>query len=186
MEEILEIIKRSDYNVVEQLGKIPSKISMLALLLCSEAHAKALVKILKTAHVPQETSADQFQDCVTSLTADNGLGFSDPDLTPRRRKYNEALHVSVECRGTTLAHVLVDTGSSLNVIPKKALDRLDCEGLTLNPSNIVVRAFDGSKRMVHGEVDLPIKVGTQTFNSTFYVMDIRPLLVLSARTAVDP
>ena len=41
-------------------------------------------------------------------------------------------------------------------------------------SNIVIRAFDGSKRMVHGEVDIPIKVGSQVFNSTFYVMDIRP------------
>ena len=80
----------------------------------------------------------------------------------------------MECRGTNLAHVLVDTGSSLNVLPKKALDILDCEGLTLKPSNIVVRAFDGSKRMVHGEVDVLIKVGTQTFSSTFYVMDIRP------------
>ena len=76
--------------------------------------------------------------------------------------------------GTTVAHDLVDTGSSLNVLPKKALDRLDCKGMTLKPSNIVVRAFDGSKRMVHGEVDIPIKVGTQIFNSTFYVMDIRP------------
>ena len=28
--------------------------------------------------------------------------------------------------------------------------------------------------MVHGEVDIPIKVGTQTFDSTFYGMDIRP------------
>ena len=51
-------------------------------------------------------------------------------------------------------------------LPKKALDRLDCEGLTLKPSNIVVRAFDGSKRMVHGEVDIPVKVGSQTFGST--------------------
>ena len=58
--------------------------------------------------------------------------------------------------------------------PKKALDRLDCEGLTLKPSNIVVRAFDGSKMMVHGEMDIPIKVGTRNFNSTFYVMDISP------------
>ena len=95
MEEILKIIKKSDYNVVEQLGHTPSKISMLALLLCSEAHAKALVKFLKTAHVPQETSADQFEDCVASLTADNGLGFSDADLTPRGRKNNDALHVSM-------------------------------------------------------------------------------------------
>ena len=43
-----------------------------------------------------------------------------------------------------------------------------------NTSNIVVRAFDGSKRMVHREVDIPIKVGSQTFGSTLYVMDIRP------------
>ena len=68
MEEILKIIKKSNYNVVEQLGQTPSKISMLALLLCSEAHAKALIRFLKTAHVPQETSADQFQECVASLT----------------------------------------------------------------------------------------------------------------------
>ena len=61
----------------------------------------------------------------------------------------------------------MDIGSSLNVLPKKALDRLDCEGLELKPSNIVVRAFDGSKRMVHGEVDIPIKVGSQVFESTF-------------------
>ena len=37
-----------------------------------------------------------------------------------------------------------------------------------------VRAFDGSKRVVHREVDIPVKVGSQTFGSTFYVMDIKP------------
>ena len=107
---------------------------MLDLLLCFEAHAKDLVNFLKTAYVPQETSADQFQDCVASLTADSGLGFLDVDLTLRGRKHNEPLHVLVECRGTTLAHVLVDIGSSMNALPKKSLDRLDYEGLTLNTS----------------------------------------------------
>ena len=69
--------------------------------------------------------------------------FFNDDLTPSGRKHNDVLHVSIKCRGTTLAHVLVDTGSSLNMLPKKALDRLDCEGLTLKPNNIVVRALDG-------------------------------------------
>ena len=118
------------------------------------------MKFLKSSHVPQESSADQFENCVASLTADNRLGFSDADLTPKGRKHNEAIHVSIECRGTTLAHVSVDMGSSLNVFPKGSLDRLDCEGLTLKSNNIMVRAFDGSKRMVHGEVDIPIKVGS--------------------------
>ena len=81
---------------------------MLSLLLCFEAHAKALIAFLKTAHVTQETSADQFKYCIASLTADNGLGFSDADLTTKGRSHNDALHVSIECRVTTMAHVLVD------------------------------------------------------------------------------
>ena len=58
MEEILKIIKKSDYNVVEQLGQTPLKISMLAMLLYSEAHAKVLIRFVKMSYVPQETSAD--------------------------------------------------------------------------------------------------------------------------------
>ena len=123
MEEILKIIKKSDFKIVEKLGKTPSKISMLALLLFSDAHAQALIKFLKKSHVPQETTSDQFENCVASLTADNGLGFSDADLTPVGRNHNKALHVSVECKGTTMARVLVDTGSSINVLPKGSLDR---------------------------------------------------------------
>ena len=82
---------------------------MLSLLLCTEAHAKALVKFLKTAHVPQEISADQFGSYVASLTTDNVLGFSDADLTLEGRNHNRALYVSIEYKGTTLSHVLIDT-----------------------------------------------------------------------------
>ena len=115
-----------------------------------------------------------FENYVSSLTTDNGLGFSNADLTPEGRNHNKTLYVSIECRGTTLDHMLVDTGSSLNVLPKGAIDRLDYKGFVLNPSDILVRAFDGSKRMVHREVDLPVRVESQVLNSTFYVMDIRP------------
>lgn len=56
VDEFLRIIKKSDYRVVDQLNQTPSKISMLSLLMCSEAHRDALVKFLRTAHVPQEIS----------------------------------------------------------------------------------------------------------------------------------
>ena len=95
MEEILKIIRKSDYQIVEQLRQTPSMISMMYLLLCSDAHAQALIKFLKNAHVPQETTADQFENCVESLTVDNGLGFSDADLTPMGKNHNKALHVSI-------------------------------------------------------------------------------------------
>ena len=59
------------------------------------------MKFLKSAYVPQEISADQFENCVASLTTDNRLGFSDANFTPEGRNYNKALYVSIECRGTT-------------------------------------------------------------------------------------
>lgn len=37
---------------------------------------------------------------------------------------------------------------------------------------VVVKAFNGSKRTIIGEVDLPIMIGPQVFQVTFQVMDI--------------
>src|SRR3954468_4937733 len=108
MEEILKIICKSDYNIVEQLGHTASKISMLFLLKYSEAHAKALMRFLKAAHVPPEISFVKFEYCFYNLMVNNGLGFSDVDLTPAGKNHNKALHISIECNGATLSHVLVD------------------------------------------------------------------------------
>ncbi|KAI5409648.1 hypothetical protein KIW84_055187 [Lathyrus oleraceus] len=174
VDELLRIIKKSDYKVVDQLIQTPSKISILSLLLCSEAHKEALLKVLNAAYVPQEISVNQLEGVVANVHASNGLGFTDSDLTPAGRNHNKALHILMECKDTVLSHVLVDTGSSLNVLPKRALSRLDVEGLILKPFDLVVKAFDGSKRSMFGEVELPILIGSQTFNTVFYVMDISP------------
>ena len=55
-EQLLRILKRSDYKLVDQLNQTPSKISILSLLLCSEAHRNALLKTLCSAHVTQDIS----------------------------------------------------------------------------------------------------------------------------------
>jgi hypothetical protein len=41
-DEVLKIIKKSEYNMVEQLLHTPSKIFVLSLLMNSEAHREAL------------------------------------------------------------------------------------------------------------------------------------------------
>src|ERR1044072_9959970 len=128
------------------------------------------MKLLSTAFVPQEISVGKFENVCASISANNGLGFTDCDLPPEGQSHNKALHISMECRGTTLSRVLVDTGSSLNVIPKSALMKIDYGSLELRPSDLIVKAFDGSKRSVFGEIDLPIKVSPKIFTSIFYVM----------------
>ncbi|XP_058763854.1 uncharacterized protein LOC131637289 [Vicia villosa] len=173
-EEFLKMIKRSDYRVVDQLHQTQSKISILQLLLSSEAHRDSLMKILNAAHVAKEITVDQFDGVVANLTSGARLGFDDSELPPQGRAHNKALHISIRCGSTSLSRVLTDTGSSLNVLPKTSLMKLTLEGIIIRPSSMVVKAFDGSQSTVFGEVDLPIKIGPHTFYITFQVMDIEP------------
>jgi hypothetical protein len=174
VEEFMNIIKKGDYKIVDQLNQTPSKIPILSLLLCSEAHHNALLKMLNLAYVPQEISVNQLEGVIANVSTRHGVGFTDLDLTPEGRNHNKALHITMECKGAVLSHVLVDTGSSLNVLPKKILGKIDVERVVLTPSDLIVRAFDGSKRSVFGEVTLPVKIGPEVFDIIFYVMDIQP------------
>ena len=90
------------------------------------------------------------------------------------RGHNKALHVSVKYAYHMVAKVLVDNGYSLNVIPKMTLEKFSFDASYMRPSSMVVRAFDGSRRDMRGENDLPIQIGPCIFQITFQVMDITP------------
>lgn len=62
-----------------------------------------------------------------------------------------------------MSNVLVDTGSSLNVLPKSTFSRLSYQGAPMRYTVVVVKAFEGSRKIVIGEVDLPIKIGLSDF-----------------------
>ncbi|KAI5431301.1 hypothetical protein KIW84_035467 [Lathyrus oleraceus] len=158
-DEMLTLIKKSEYNVVDQLLQTPSKISVLSLLLNSEPHREALQKVLDLAYVDHDVTIEQFDSIVANITACNTLSFCDADLPEEGRDHNMALHISMNCKTDAMSNVLVDTGSSLNVLPKTTLSRLSYQGPPLRQSGVVVKAFDGSRKTVIGEVDLPIKIG---------------------------
>jgi hypothetical protein len=137
-DETLKIIKRSDYKVVDHLSQTPAKISILSLLKSSEAHKMALLKFLDNSYVAEDITINQLDVAISSLNDGSCLSFTDADLPPNGGNHNTALHISVTCGGTTLARVLVDTGSTLNVIPKTTLAQLQVEGEILKPSSLIV------------------------------------------------
>jgi len=53
-----------------------------------------------------------------NITACNSLSFSDEELPEEGKNHNLALHISVNCKTDALSNVLVDMGSSLNVMAK--------------------------------------------------------------------
>jgi len=172
--EFLKFIQQSEYKVVDQLNRMPAKVSLLELLMHSDSHWKLLMKILSGAHVDQKISLDKFERIVSHITANNYLTFTEEELRSEGRGHNKALHISVKCMNHFISRVLIDNDSSLNVMPKTTLNKLPSDGIHLRPSTMVVRAFDGSRREVVGEVELPVQVGPCTFQVVFQVMDISP------------
>ncbi|KAI5400549.1 hypothetical protein KIW84_065438 [Lathyrus oleraceus] len=173
-DEMLRLIKKSEYNVVDQLLQTPSKVFVLSLLLNSEPHREALQKVLDVAYVDHDVTIEQFNSIVANITACNNLSFCDSDLPEEGRDHNLALHISMNCKDDAMSNVLVDTGSSLNVLPKSTLSRLSYQGPPMRQSGVVVKVFDGSSKTVIREVDLPIKIGPSDFQITFQVMNIHP------------
>ncbi|XP_040940227.1 uncharacterized protein [Gossypium hirsutum] len=73
--EFLKFIKHSEYNVVEQLSKQLARISVLSLLLNSEPHRNALLKVLNQAYVASNIFIEKLdslseEDIVASIFAD--------------------------------------------------------------------------------------------------------------------
>lgn len=67
-EEFLKIIKKSDYKVVDQLNQTLSKISMLSLLVISEAHRDSLMKVLSDAYITKDIIVEQFDYVIACVT----------------------------------------------------------------------------------------------------------------------
>ncbi|KAI5425081.1 hypothetical protein KIW84_031036 [Lathyrus oleraceus] len=150
-DEILRLIKRSEYNVVDQLLQTPSKIYVLSLLMNSEPHREALQRVLDVAYVDHDVTIEQFDSIVANITACNNLSFCDADLPEEGKHHNLALHISMNCKDDALS----------NRPP-------------MRQSGVVVKAFDGSCKTVIGELELPIKIGPSDFRIIFQVMDIHP------------
>ena len=170
--EFLQIIQQSEFKVVEQLNKTQARVSLLELLMSSEPHRVLLVKVLNEAHVPQDISVEGFEGIVNNITANNYLTFIEEEIHVEGRGHNRALHVYVMCMDHIVAKVLVDNGSSLNVMRKSTLGKLPFNASHLRPSSMIVRAFDGTHRNIIGEIELPIQIGPHACQVTFQVMDI--------------
>ncbi|XP_050895845.1 uncharacterized protein LOC127102527 [Lathyrus oleraceus] len=123
-DEVFKLIKKNEYNMVEQLLHTPSKIFMLSLLMSSEAHRKALQKVLEQAYVDHDVIVGQFDDIVANITACNNMSFCNGELPEEGGNHNMALHISMNCVSYIFSSVLLDIGSSLNVMPKSTLSRL--------------------------------------------------------------
>ena len=109
-----------------------------------------------------------------NIAASNMIVFFDDEILAGRCGNTKALYITISCKGYTLPRELLDNGSSVNVIPMATLSRLSVDPSHMRKTHLVVRAFDGIRKEVIGNMELTIQIGPCTFNMNFQIMDINP------------
>ncbi|XP_040940328.1 uncharacterized protein [Gossypium hirsutum] len=165
---------RPEPTVNEPLHKQPARISVLALLLSSETHRSALMKVLNETYVANDISVNKLDRLVNNISVDNFIFFNDDEIPSGGMGSTKVLHITTRYKGFTLPRVLIDNGSTLNVLPLSTLNKLPVDSSHIKTCQNVVRAFDGTERKVMGGSKYPFLIGPSTYEIDFLVMDIRP------------
>ncbi|GKU89506.1 hypothetical protein SLEP1_g3635 [Rubroshorea leprosula] len=164
-------LKSKDIRIEEMPKESPKK------LVSKNEVAKflnILRKILKEAHVPKNIDTQKFGTMVGAILAPNYINFKDDEICDEGNGHTKALHIFVQCKMMNMPHVLIDNGSSLNVIPMIVLKQLKVDESHINQCNTVVHAFDETKRNMVGKIELLVEIGLVTFDVDFFVMNISP------------
>ena len=106
--EFLRIIQQSEFKIIEQLNKTPTRVSLLELLMSSKPHRVLLVKVLNEARVAPDISMQGFKGIFDNIMTNNHLTFAEEEIPVEGRGHYRALHVSAKCMDHIVAKVLVD------------------------------------------------------------------------------
>jgi len=141
-----------DDQFLRQLKRTQASVTVWELLLASEKHRTALTKALSVLKVSTEITLEEIAKVV--LIEDGGL------------------FVTAEVRGWKVPCVMIDDGSAINVCPLKILPKLGIFISELTSSDLVIRAYDDSKRNMIGVFKTMVKVGLIETEVEFTVLDI--------------
>ena len=98
--------------------------------------------------------------------------FTDDDLPLEGRDHYKALFIRAEVKGKLTCCVMVDNGSAINVCPLKILPKLELTETDLKPSEVVIKAYDDTKRPVAGTFKALVKTGPIEEWVNLHVIDI--------------
>ena len=97
-----------------------------------------------------------------NISTNNMIAFSDDEITSDGHGNTKAFYITISCKGYTLPRALLDNGSSMNVIPIATLSRLLVDPSHIRKTHLVVRAFDGTRKEMIGNIELPIQISPCT------------------------
>ncbi|VFQ98265.1 unnamed protein product [Cuscuta campestris] len=86
--------------------------------------------------------------------------FTDRDLPPTGEDHNDPLVITMDINGVDVARVLVDTGSSVNILYLETFQKLRLCRTQLEPLKTPLSGFTGDTVEAEGSIVLPVELGS--------------------------
>ncbi|XP_059639253.1 uncharacterized protein LOC132281572 [Cornus florida] len=96
------------------------------------------------------------------------------DLLRVQIPHEDPLVVSLTVAECLVRRVLVDPGSSVNVMPRDTFDRLEIKLKKLKPTGNPLLGFDGKRVEPIGMVEVEVQAAVRVFKESFVVIEIHP------------
>ena len=150
----------SDDTLLEAFRRVTITIPLVDAIQHIPSYAKILKGLCTTM---RKTKRIHISETISSIMS---------SMLPRKRRDPGAPMISCEIEGKTFTQSLLDTGASVNILPKRVYDI--CPLGELQPLFIELSLADGSVRRPHGVVeDVIVKVENCYFSVDFIIVDMK-------------
>ena len=134
------------------------------LLLSSDVHHKALLKVLKETCVPTSAIESAFEGMVSTVLATNQISFTDDELPPEGRDHALPMHIIVKCEDMIIAAGAVGHSRKVDSPYNMLLGRRWLHGVGMVASTLHRRLkFPSENLMVTIMVEEPLTFFKETF-----------------------
>ena len=95
---------------------------------------------------------------MTTLTTDKVIAFDSDDRDTVQDPHHDALVITLYVANHFVRRILVDNGSSINIIQLETLKRMNVSPMDITSKSTVLVGFNGEARNTVGEIKLPVYV----------------------------
>ena len=99
------------------------------------------------------------------------MGFSDEDKIGTIQSHDDALVITLRIRGYDMKRVMVDQGSTAEIMYPNLYKRLNLKAENLMPYSFPLVSFEGKIIILKCQVRLPVQTGSEVGDVDFIVMD---------------
>ena len=99
------------------------------------------------------------------------IGFSDEDKVGTIQPHDDALVITLQIRGYDVKRIMVDQGSTVEIMYPDLYKGLNLRAEDLTPYSSPLVSFEGTVIIPKGQIRLPVQTGSETVEVDFIVVD---------------